>query len=456
MADGDGKFVYFSQLKLSNVRAYAEGSVLDLCIEGRPAAWTLILGENGLGKTTLLQCLALLRPIINVQQSQKTTAGKPDRVEPAIPGYADELLVDLARMGEDLEVELEATFTVGRQLRPSGSKKETRGRVTTSAKFSTTNNDLKKFDFSQVRRRGFIEPLVIGYSAARHAPYSPGEVVSDNEDPTASLFNPEIELVDAIQALENLDYLALRKDKRAKTLLHHVLNALATILPDVAGGSRIVIHGPPLPGRTHEPTGVSIGTYSGEVPLRSLSVGYQTMFAWTVDLALRMAEHHSDAAHPLREPAIVLIDELDLHLHPKWQRRVRQDLSKVFPNVQFIVTTHSPVLAQTYLDTNIAVLTREGDHARIDNEPNVVRSWRLDQVSESLLHDLEPYSPEITEAFRVRSELLAKTKLTARERAKLEAANALVATIPSEKDAEDQRAAKLIREAAQLLATRPS
>ena len=178
------------------------------------------------------------------------------------------------------------------------------------------------------------------------------------------------------------------------------------------------------------------------------------MFAWTVDLAWRMAEHHRDSKDPLREPAIVLIDELDLHLHPKWQRRIRRDLSEAFPQVQFIVTTHSPVLAQTYLDTNIAVVTRDGDHAAIDNEPKVVRSWRLDQVSESLLHDLDPYSPEIVEAFRTRRELLGKEALGPEDQARLDAANAVIAAMPTEDDPEDQKAIDLIREAAHLLATR--
>ncbi len=190
------------------------------------------------------------------------------------------------------------------------------------------------------------------------------------------------------------------------------------------------------------------------MPLHSLSIGYQTMFAWTVDLAWRMAEYHKDSVEPLREPAIVLIDELDLHLHPKWQRRVRRDLSGVFPKVQFIVTTHSPVLAQTYLDTNIAVVTREGDHAIIDNDPQTVRSWRLDQVSVGLLHDADPYAPEIVEAFETRRTLLGKQTLDPEDQERLEVANALVAAIPSDLTPENDEAAKLIREAAALLATR--
>jgi predicted ATP-binding protein involved in virulence len=249
----------------------------------------------------------------------------------------------------------------------------------------------------------------------------------------------------------------MRKDRqalKAAALYKNIKTALARILPELEDPKKIHVHGPTLPGRPEDPSGVWIETFSGQVPLHSLSIGYQTMFAWTVDLAWRMAQHHRDSSNPLQEPAVVLIDELDLHLHPKWQRRVRRDLSEVFPRVQFIVTTHSPVLAQTYLDTNIAVLARDGDHAIIDNDPKTVRSWRLDQVSVSLLHDLDPYSPEIVEAFQTRSALLGKKKLAAKDKARLDTANSLVASIPSEFSPEDQKAAELIREAAQLIATR--
>lgn len=447
-------FVYYSKLRLSNVKAFIPGTVLDLCINGRPAPWTLILGENGFGKTTLLQCLALLRPILNnVDQTETADATGTDHVEPALPTYNDELLAQLGRVGKSLNVRLEADFVIGQPLRPNKTPSGRSKKITTWATYTAENKDFNDFDFSHEEIEGFVEPLLVGYSAARHAPYAGGEIVSDNGDPAGSLFNPEIELKDPVQVLENLDYLRLRKEMRADALYKSIKNALARILPEVNDPDCIQIHGPAVPGRPDAPTGVWVETYSGAVPLSSLSVGYQTMFAWTVDLALRMAEYHKDSKNPLGEPAIVLIDELDLHLHPKWQRRVRKDLSAVFPKVQFIITTHSPVLAQTYLDTNIAVVTREGDHAKIENDPKVVRSWRLDQVSESLLHDLNPFAPEIVEAFRTRGLLLGKDNLSAADRASLKAANSLIATIPDEGSLHDREAMDLIRESARLLGT---
>lgn len=454
MSTDEAALVYYSELRLSNVKAFIPGTVLDLRMGGHPAPWTMILGENGLGKTTLLQCLALLRPILNVKQSDKTDARDPDRVEPALPGYADDLLVELARVGDATHVDLEARFAIGQQLRTEKTRAG-RGRyVKTAAAYEMTARSLSAFDFTQVQRKDFKVPLLVAYSAARHAPYRRSEVVADKGDPAASLFNPAIELIDAVQVLEDLDHLSLRGDAKAAALYKSIKSALARILPEVGVPDRIHVHGPALPSRPEARSGVWIETYSGQVPLSSLSIGYQTMFAWTVDLGWRMAEHHRESDDPLREPAIVLIDELDLHLHPNWQRRVRADLSDAFPQVQFIVTTHSPVLAQTYLDTNIAIVRKNGDHAIIDNDPKVVRSWRLDQVSASLLHDVETYAPEISEAFRTRQELVAKDVLASKERDRLEAANALIAGLPTEDDPDDQKAIDLIREAAHLLATR--
>ena len=58
--------IYFSSLEIENVRCFGERQVLDLTDEGRPAPWSLLIGENGTGKTTLLECLAWMRPVPEV------------------------------------------------------------------------------------------------------------------------------------------------------------------------------------------------------------------------------------------------------------------------------------------------------------------------------------------------------------------------------------------------------
>lgn len=87
----------------------------------------------------------------------------------------------------------------------------------------------------------------------------------------------------------------------------------------------------------------------GLVPFNSLSDGYRNMVGMVADIAHRAARlnphHGADAA--LKTQGVVLIDEIDLHLHPKWQRRVVMDLKKAFPALQFIASTHSPFILQS-------------------------------------------------------------------------------------------------------------
>lgn len=84
-------------------------------------------------------------------------------------------------------------------------------------------------------------------------------------------------------------------------------------------------------------------------PFHGLSDGQRTMLALVGDLARRAAtlNPHLGGAALAETPGLVLIDELDLHLHPTWQRRVIEDLRALFPAVQFVCTTHSPFLIQS-------------------------------------------------------------------------------------------------------------
>lgn len=88
----------------------------------------------------------------------------------------------------------------------------------------------------------------------------------------------------------------------------------------------------------------------GEViPFNYLSDGYRNMVAMVADIAHRSARlnPHEGEEAAKRTKGIVLIDEIDLHLHPKWQRRVVEDLQHAFPELQFIATTHSPFILQS-------------------------------------------------------------------------------------------------------------
>lgn len=96
----------------------------------------------------------------------------------------------------------------------------------------------------------------------------------------------------------------------------------------------------------------------GETPLNinQLSSGEKTLLALIADLARRLAIANPHRENPLMGNGVVLIDEVDLHLHPRWQRAVLSQLQNTFPNCQFIVTTHSPLLLSHVRHKNVIIL----------------------------------------------------------------------------------------------------
>ena len=100
------------------------------------------------------------------------------------------------------------------------------------------------------------------------------------------------------------------------------------------------------------------------IPFEHLSDGQRTMLGLFCDLARRaaMLNPHFGGEASAQTSGVVLIDELDLHLHPQWQRRIIHDLRRTFPKIQFICTTHSPQLIGQAKPEEIIVLNAEHDH----------------------------------------------------------------------------------------------
>ena len=94
------------------------------------------------------------------------------------------------------------------------------------------------------------------------------------------------------------------------------------------------------------------------IPFEHLSDGQRTILGLFCDIARRAAilNPHFEGEANEKTNGVVLIDELDLHLHPKWQMNIIENLRKTFPNIQFICTTHSPILLRSIEKEKIIIL----------------------------------------------------------------------------------------------------
>lgn len=169
------------------------------------------------------------------------------------------------------------------------------------------------------------------------------------------------------------------------------------------------------------------------VPVPDLSDGYRSFLALVVDMLRHMVESNSGFAEQvelsqagvhINVEGVVLIDEADAHLHPLWQRSLGFELCRVFPKIQFIVTSHSPFIAQAATDNGLVVL-RLGASGRVEavRPTSSVKGWRVDEILTSPLFGLVGTRDEVTEGLiRRHAELVAKRQwdqLSEAERAQL-------------------------------------
>ena len=115
--------------------------------------------------------------------------------------------------------------------------------------------------------------------------------------------------------------------------------------------------------------------------LRVMRSGYRTVIGMVADIAYRMAllnpQLRGEAVK--QTPGIVLIDELDLHLHPKWQWKIVDCLKSVFPKIQFIATTHAPIVISSCSDTAIIDLHEDSEEP-IERTEKPPYGWLMEDV----------------------------------------------------------------------------
>lgn len=361
--------MYLKSIRLVNIKCFADATV-DFASGSSVRRWTSFFGRNGLGKSTLLQAIGAV------------LAG-PSAVRELLPA-ADGWVKKGRPWGEIvaqiLQTEGDSSVKRARVLRPyeirylvSGSDPSTLPEaleekptvpeiIAWSGKGDSKEKENLTKDRKLLQQTAYAEDqngwLACGYGPFRRlsggAEYANQIVARQRRSARfVTLFREDAALTNATAWLLER-YSAAKEEPKEQKKLEVVTQAIAErLLPETAGLT--------MNART-----VKLKRRDGsETSFQDLSDGYRSMLALSVDLLRWLTQAFPDQEKPLECPGVVVIDELDAHLHPDWQRRIGHWLRQKFPNIQFIVATHSPFLAQVagedVAGVPSAASTTEGD-----------------------------------------------------------------------------------------------
>jgi len=276
---------------------------------------TLIAGVNGVGKSTLLRALGVI--LTRTQRRIGVTRNRPSSLKP------DDVFIgsEVARLTALMDFD-------GRKVR---------------ADFSQRSNSraTKKFDlFGAAPVQSANECLAVYFSPKRQLPGQPRSLPEAKPfDPSIAygraLHDREVELREFMHWFRTQEKLGAASEPRRLKVLDALRAVVADLMPEF-GNLRI---------QEQPRLGFVVDKRGQPFYLHQLSDGERGLLALVFDLTRRLAIANPDSGNPIAEGvALVLIDEIELHLHPKWQRDVLQRLRDIFKACQFVVTTHSPLV----------------------------------------------------------------------------------------------------------------
>jgi hypothetical protein len=313
------KTSYVRSLSIKNLKCFEETAVeLNYPRSTRSASphltnINLFLGENGTGKTTVCQalCIGVLQNILALSGTGFRSSGLV-RVGTEIATIGVDLVSETAGATEKASASI-IKFADTEYLQAQNSP------TWAIPLFEENSPDLFLVAYGANRRTERPEAYNDRLRTLRY-------------QRIASLFEPHIGLLPLSLALE------YSKGRREELI--EVVNALLPVEVQLLSS-------------TEEPRFKAFGV---TLPLSGLSDGFRLHVSWVVDFISQLARV-LPAEQPLREAkGIVIVDEIDLLLHPAWQRHVVPTLSKAFPNIQFLLTTHSPIVAGTLESRNLFLI----------------------------------------------------------------------------------------------------
>ena len=437
-----GEPVYFLSLEMRNVGAFGpDGVCIDLSDgKGGFAPWTLILGENGIGKTTALECLLALTPL----PSTTSYHGAP-RIH-ALYWPLDGHYARKKHVGNFQPLDIGVTIVLARE--PAGSSKPDRVGMTISRDPETGSID--KFSFTTPLEVASDWPgkPVFGYSAKRDADTASPFAIEGLKGQQQADSRFSLDFYAPISVEEWLTELHHGKLARDESDQSSDYDKIRRLLVDALPGVKDIRHN--TPKERGGAVRMEYLTDDGWVRYGNLGLGYRSVMGLIGDLAYRLYAAYPDATEPLREAAVVLIDEIDLHLHAKWQRDLIRVLSERFPRVQFIATAHSPLMVQAAAGHNLVLLYRDPEtrQVKVDNEVDRIANWRLDQIVTSELFGVPSarppaYDKDVTR----RMEILAKADFDEEDHAEVRRIEAALGDVPLGETEDARRTNDLLRRA---------
>lgn len=382
--------MWVEEVSLENIKS-CEKLNIRLGSKDAPYKWVTLLGENGGGKSTVLQALGLLlagpegvnqllpRPVGWVRDETKT--GKLSiRIH---QGANDPNTYGVTKKSQSFGYTLFLTgnsnITIRNKSYTEPSIVENKDKILTWLRQNALNS----------KEKGWF---AVGFGAFRRLTRVSQILVPALQTPQRftnflTQFNENEPLAAFEQWLVYLDYrISKDKDELAAKHLRLGIDAISQLLPE----------GNKFDSVTSE--GKILFNVNGQiVPTIGLSDGFRSVLALGGDLIWRLLEAFPNSDDPLQEEGVVLIDELDIHLHPIWQRDIAGWLRTQFPNLQFIVATHSPLITiSAGADAVTYKLSIDGNKATTIEKIDNIANMNVEQILKSDAFKLiSSYSPQV-------------------------------------------------------------
>jgi predicted ATP-binding protein involved in virulence len=348
--------MYIKKVEITNIRSIDH---FEMTFDN-PAGWHVLIGDNGSGKSSIVKAIALgligplniqavRLPLVNWIQKKKNDATisinfqrHQDYDSHSINTSFKELKENIFQGLAKANKRLINTNSFGISLKLS--REESNGFEI--GVLRGTNNDPDPSELIWNGRKGWFSTAFGPFRRFTGGDKEWSKVYLSNPKAAAhlSIFGEDVALTESLDWLKQLKFESI--ESKSSEMLRHIFMFV--------NDSELL----PVGIRLTDVTSAGVFFKDGngfDIEITELSDGYRSLLSMTFELIRQLVKSYSEqdifyaieiGRIKIDVPGVVLIDEIDIHLHPTWQTRIGQWFTKYFPNIQFIVTTHSPLVCR--------------------------------------------------------------------------------------------------------------